>query len=211
MARAGGLGPPWPCGAGQGGEEWNWPPPPCFVGFPFRRLHFALLALPSPRPPPDSGFADEPTQAAKLMAVFRHFNTDKDGWISFEEFQAALVRLNFVGVQREVRGANVCLSRPLWSYLTPWPLVRPALALQSTLPCLPGLLSPRADQGAVRPVRQRRQRLPVVRGGSLNNSPPTPAPHPPPPSRPPTPVLAYRPFVCTTQKSRTWWQGLSRQ
>ncbi len=60
------------------------------------------------------------------MAVFRHFNTDKDGWISFEEFQAALVRLNFVGVQREVRGANVCLSRPLWSYLTPWPLVRPA-------------------------------------------------------------------------------------
>lgn len=51
----------------------------------------------------DSGFADEPTQAAKLMAVFRHFNTDKDGWISFEEFQAALVRLNFVGVQRETK------------------------------------------------------------------------------------------------------------
>ena len=50
----------------------------------------------------DSGFADEATQAAKLMRVFRHFNTDKDGWISFEEFQAALVRLNFVGVQREV-------------------------------------------------------------------------------------------------------------
>ena len=38
------------------------------------------------------------------MAVFRHFNTDKDGWIAFDEFQAALVRLNFVGVQREVRG-----------------------------------------------------------------------------------------------------------
>jgi hypothetical protein len=52
--------------------------------------------------PADSGFADEATQAAKLMAVFRHFNTDKDGWVSYDEFQAALVRLNFVGVQREV-------------------------------------------------------------------------------------------------------------
>jgi len=38
------------------------------------------------------------------MAVFRYFNADKDGWISFPEFQAALVRLNFVGVQREVKG-----------------------------------------------------------------------------------------------------------
>lgn len=53
-------------------------------------------------PPSDSGFADEATQAAKLMKVFRHFNADKDGWVSLEEFQAALVRLNFVGVQREV-------------------------------------------------------------------------------------------------------------
>jgi calcyphosin len=26
---------------------------------------------------------------------------DKDGWLSLEEFMAALVRLNFVGVQRE--------------------------------------------------------------------------------------------------------------
>jgi len=51
----------------------------------------------------DSGFADEATQAAKLMQVFRHFNTAKDGWITFEEFNAALVRLNFVGVQRETK------------------------------------------------------------------------------------------------------------
>lgn len=33
----------------------------------------------------------------------RSFNKDKDGWLSFEEFNAALVRLNFVGVQREVQ------------------------------------------------------------------------------------------------------------
>jgi EF-hand domain len=42
------------------------------------------------------------------MAVFRHFNTDKDGWVSFDEFQAALVRLNFVGVQREVCCVRLC-------------------------------------------------------------------------------------------------------
>lgn len=49
-----------------------------------------------------SGFADDATQAAKLDAIFRHFDTDKSGWISFDEFNAALVRLNFVGVQKEV-------------------------------------------------------------------------------------------------------------
>lgn len=64
-----------------------------------------LLYLGSSRSisPPEAGFADEATQAAKLMAIFRFFNADKDGWISFPEFQAALVRLNFVGVQQEVR------------------------------------------------------------------------------------------------------------
>jgi len=49
-----------------------------------------------------SGFADEETQCAKLDAIFRHFDSDKSGWISFDEFNAALVRLNFVGVQKEV-------------------------------------------------------------------------------------------------------------
>jgi Ca2+-binding EF-hand superfamily protein len=51
----------------------------------------------------DSGFADDATQCVKLQRVFQHFNADKDGWISFSEFNAALVRLNFVGVQAEVR------------------------------------------------------------------------------------------------------------
>lgn len=51
----------------------------------------------------DTGFADEATQCVKLQRTFRHFNADKDGWVSFEEFNAALVRLNFVGQQREVR------------------------------------------------------------------------------------------------------------
>uniref|UniRef100_A0A7S1CH19 EF-hand domain-containing protein n=1 Tax=Bicosoecida sp. CB-2014 TaxID=1486930 RepID=A0A7S1CH19_9STRA len=49
-----------------------------------------------------SGFADEETQAAKLDAVFRHFDSDKSGFISFDEYNAALVRLNFVGVQAAV-------------------------------------------------------------------------------------------------------------
>lgn len=50
----------------------------------------------------DSGFADPATQCVKLQRIFRHFNADKDGWVSREEFIAALVRLNFVGVQAEV-------------------------------------------------------------------------------------------------------------
>lgn len=49
-----------------------------------------------------SGFADEETQAMKLDAIFRHFDADKSGWIAFDEFNAALVRLNFVGLQKEV-------------------------------------------------------------------------------------------------------------
>lgn len=50
----------------------------------------------------DSGFADEATQCVKLQRIFRHFNADKDGWVSKPEFVAALTRLNFVGVQAEV-------------------------------------------------------------------------------------------------------------
>lgn len=41
--------------------------------------------------------------AAWLRFACRSFNKDKDGWLSFEEFNAALVRMNFVGVQREVQ------------------------------------------------------------------------------------------------------------
>jgi hypothetical protein len=52
--------------------------------------------------PADSGFADVAKQATDLNAVFRHFNADKDGYVSFAEFQAALVRLNFVGVAKQV-------------------------------------------------------------------------------------------------------------
>lgn len=36
--------------------------------------------------------------------MFRHFNSDGDGLLSLDEFVAAMVRLNFVGVQRELEG-----------------------------------------------------------------------------------------------------------
>eukprot|EP01138_Halocafeteria_seosinensis_P005084 gb/GECG01005197.1/.p1 GENE.gb/GECG01005197.1/~~gb/GECG01005197.1/.p1 ORF type:complete len:257 (+),score=35.36 gb/GECG01005197.1/:1-771(+) len=49
-----------------------------------------------------AGFSDEATQCHQLNKVFRFFNADKDGWLSFQEFNAALVRLNFVGKQDEV-------------------------------------------------------------------------------------------------------------
>lgn len=79
-------------------------PLPPGEGVPCTSMSLAACELTARvRHPSDSGFADEATQAAKLMAVFRHFNAAKDGFISFAEFQAALVRLNFVGVQREVR------------------------------------------------------------------------------------------------------------
>lgn len=51
----------------------------------------------------DSGFADVGSQALQLRRVFRRFDTDKSGLIDFKEFQAALVHLNFVGVQSDVR------------------------------------------------------------------------------------------------------------
>jgi Ca2+-binding EF-hand superfamily protein len=51
----------------------------------------------------ETGFADDATKVAKLNRIFRHFNADNDGFLSFEEFNAALVRLNFVGVQKEIR------------------------------------------------------------------------------------------------------------
>lgn len=51
----------------------------------------------------DTGFADEAGQAIALQRVFKHFDTDNSGYVDFREFVAALVRLNFVGVQHEVK------------------------------------------------------------------------------------------------------------
>lgn len=51
----------------------------------------------------DSGFADVSTQAMKLRRIFAHFDVDNSGMIDFKEFIASLVRLNFVGVQKEVQ------------------------------------------------------------------------------------------------------------
>lgn len=51
----------------------------------------------------DTGFADPQGQAWKLHRVFKHFDNDQSGVISIDEFNAALVRLNFVGVQCDVQ------------------------------------------------------------------------------------------------------------
>lgn len=49
-----------------------------------------------------SGFADIESQARKLELTFKYYDTDQTGAIDFSEFNAAMVRLNFVGVQREL-------------------------------------------------------------------------------------------------------------
>jgi len=49
-----------------------------------------------------SGFAEKEVQKLKLDKIFKYFDSDNSNAVDFEEFQAALVRMNFVGVQREV-------------------------------------------------------------------------------------------------------------
>jgi Ca2+-binding EF-hand superfamily protein len=54
-----------------------------------------------------SGFAEAEVQKLKIEKIFKHFDSDNSGAVDFEEFQAALVRLNFVGVQREVEVSQI--------------------------------------------------------------------------------------------------------
>jgi len=51
-----------------------------------------------------SGFAEAEVQARKLELTFKHFDTDNSGVIDYDEFNSAMTRLNFVGVQREIEG-----------------------------------------------------------------------------------------------------------
>jgi Ca2+-binding EF-hand superfamily protein len=50
----------------------------------------------------DSGFADAQTQAMLLERLFKAFDRDGSGCVNRAEFSAALLRLNFVGVQSTV-------------------------------------------------------------------------------------------------------------
>lgn len=49
-----------------------------------------------------TGFADPLVQQRELEKIFRHFDCDNSGVVEFNEFFAAMTRLNFVGVQREL-------------------------------------------------------------------------------------------------------------
>ncbi|OQR86386.1 calcyphosin [Achlya hypogyna] len=51
-----------------------------------------------------SGYRDDASQAKLLEKHFRYFDSDGSGMITFHEFTAAMVRLNFVGVQAELEG-----------------------------------------------------------------------------------------------------------
>eukprot|EP00941_MAST-03F_sp_MAST-3F-sp1_P004086 g4086.t1 len=50
-----------------------------------------------------TGFADKSTQAFKLSMHFKKYDTDRSGKLSRKEFEAAMVGMNFVGCQKEVR------------------------------------------------------------------------------------------------------------
>jgi Ca2+-binding EF-hand superfamily protein len=50
-----------------------------------------------------SGYADDVTMTYKLNQLFRFHNTEGDGYLTFDEFNAAMVRLNFVGQQAAVK------------------------------------------------------------------------------------------------------------
>jgi Ca2+-binding EF-hand superfamily protein len=51
-----------------------------------------------------SGFADPEVKARKLEQSFRYFDTNGSGSIDFNEFFAAMTKMNFVGVQSEIEG-----------------------------------------------------------------------------------------------------------
>ena len=49
-----------------------------------------------------TGFADDEVKVRKLKELFKFFDTDDSGFIDPPKFNAAMVKLNFVGVQREI-------------------------------------------------------------------------------------------------------------
>jgi len=49
-----------------------------------------------------TGFADDEVKVRKLKELFKFFDTDDSGFIDPAKFNAAMVKLNFVGVQREI-------------------------------------------------------------------------------------------------------------
>eukprot|EP00753_Platysulcus_tardus_P007636 PLAT15325.1.p2 GENE.PLAT15325.1~~PLAT15325.1.p2 ORF type:complete len:357 (+),score=205.89 PLAT15325.1:145-1215(+) len=50
-----------------------------------------------------TGFADDEVMIAKLEEVFKYYDTDGTGKVEFDEFLDGMYKLNFVGVNREVR------------------------------------------------------------------------------------------------------------
>lgn len=51
-----------------------------------------------------TGFQNEETQAYKLELKFLRYDTTKLSYLTFEEFTMAMIEMNFVGVQRAVKG-----------------------------------------------------------------------------------------------------------
>ena len=55
-----------------------------------------------------TGFADLELRRKKLYEIFSAFDTDNSGEVSYEEFFAAMTKLNFIGVQRELEAVFNC-------------------------------------------------------------------------------------------------------
>ena len=49
-----------------------------------------------------SGFADVEVRARKLQQTFNYFDTNNSGNIDYQEFFAAMTKLNFIGIQKEI-------------------------------------------------------------------------------------------------------------
>ena len=49
-----------------------------------------------------SGFADPEVKARQLERNFRYFDTNGSGAIDYQEFFAAMTKMNFIGCQREI-------------------------------------------------------------------------------------------------------------
>jgi EF hand len=54
-----------------------------------------------------TGFADAQGQLRELEKIFNHFDDNNSGLIEFNEFFAAMTRLNFIGVQVRVHASYI--------------------------------------------------------------------------------------------------------
>lgn len=68
----------------------------------------------------DSGFADKGTQAWKLEQTFHYFDTDKSGFVSFDEFVAGNAKQKRMHSHQFQTAKTVSRPRPPLPFIQPW-------------------------------------------------------------------------------------------